>query len=103
MNVGDEHEIYLTTADVREAVEHLEGAWETLKAVIDEMNNSAFVDLFKELQELCEVCTCYESSAKVYGQNLVIHKNDIYKVRSKPRKVQRVYRRWHNDYSYRFA
>jgi mRNA-degrading endonuclease RelE of RelBE toxin-antitoxin system len=103
MNVGDEHEIYLTTAYVREAFEYLEEEFQKLKAAIDEMNRSTFVDLFKELQEACENCVYYESSADVYGKNLRIHKNDIYKVRSKPQKVQRVYRRWHNDYSYRFA
>ena len=88
MIVGDEREIYLTTEDV---------------AAFDKMCES-YADIFKELQELCEGCMYYEeSSAKSYGQNLRIHKNDIYKVKSRPQKVQRVYRRWHNDYTYRFA
>lgn len=103
MNVGDECEIYLTVEDVYEAVKHLEGAWEELKEAIDKVNNRTVVDIFKELQELCEDCTYDESSAKVYGVNLRTHKNDIYKCKSRPQKVQRVYRRWHNDYTYRFA
>ena len=32
MNVGDEHDIYLTTADVHEVFEYLEDAWQKIKA-----------------------------------------------------------------------
>jgi hypothetical protein len=102
MNVGDECGTYLTAEDVREAFERLEDTWEEVKAAFDKICES-YVDSFKELQELCEGCTYEESSAKIYGQNLRIHKNDIYKCKSRPQKVQRVYRRWHNDYTYRFA
>ena len=62
-----------------------------------------FNDLVALMEYLCELPIYNTMAVKEYGTKLAVHKNDIYKNSSKPQKVQRVYRRWRNDYTYCFA
>ena len=62
-----------------------------------------FNNLIALMEYLGELPIYGSMNVKEYGTKLTVHKNDIYKNSRKPQKVQRVYRRWHNDYTYRFA
>lgn len=83
-------------------IDELISAFDELKRYISHAIEY-FNDLIALMEYLGELPIYKIMNVKEYGQKLSVHKNDIYKNSGKPQKVQRVYRRWRNDYTYSFA
>ena len=93
----------------RDILRHPSVCTDELISAFDRLNSaiSVFIEYFNNMIEIMEYLgelPIYGTmNVKEYGKKLTTHKNDIYKNSSKPRKVQSVYRRWRNDYTYCFA
>ena len=93
----------------RDTLRHPSVCTDEMISTFDGLNSaiSLFIEYFNNMisimEYLGELPIYNTMTVKEYGKKLAVHKNDIYKNSSKPQKVQRVYRRWRNDYTYSFA